>query len=276
MKRTYILILATLLLVPGALAGPILSTLSSACLGVASAGGVCVGQGGLNSSIAGTLTGANGAMTYSNSASAAYGSLHVFSQSSFDVTNDGVFAGGFARFEDVLTISNPFLNGQTGILLLGYDVDGTVAHTGISAAFLQVVARVFAPTLQNYVIDYQASTDISTIIPQQFTFTFGDPFTLYFSLQAATGTETVGGAGYSPASGTGTGTGLADFSNSFTLSRLIVQDEHGNPVSALFSSESGTTYGPNGVVPEPSTFLALGSGFLVIGVLRRRSARRES
>ncbi len=263
MKRLFILGIASMLLSSAGLAEPILTTQVSSCLGT-----VCEND---ISSQAGTLYGGSGFIDFSNAAMASYGVMHVSSRSNFSVTDEQAFAGGYASFQDVLTISDRALDGQTGILLIGYDLDGTVSQTGISSAFLQLAARVFAPTLQNYLIDYQSTTATSALIPQPFYFTFGSPFTLYFSLQAATGTEAVlSGGGYVLESGSGSGTGVADFSNTFTLSRLAVEDAGGNPVSgALFSSDSGTIYGQDGVVPEPSALLLIVPGIAFFGFRRK-------
>ena len=91
---------------------------------------------------------------------------------------------------------------------------------------------------------------------------YGQPFMLDFILEAevATGPNTT-------STTTGIGSGSADFYNTFVLTGLDPQDLTGDhAVGATFSSESGTEYTIDGVIPEPAsgTFLLFGLAGMVI------------
>jgi hypothetical protein len=64
----------------------------------------------------------------------------------------------------------------------------------------------------------------------------------------------------------------ADYSHTAVLNRITVQDSLGQLVpSFTIQSESGTAYGANGVVPEPSTISLMTIALLAITL---KSARR--
>lgn len=74
---------------------------------------------------------------------------------------------------------------------------------------------------------------------------------------------------------TGVLSGSADYSHTARLTGIQVFDSNMNPVSnPSFSSASGQEYTVSGAVPEPGTWLLLGSGlaaFRALGRCRRRA-----
>jgi hypothetical protein len=234
-------------------------------------------QGSASASESGTLVVGSDALDYNNSTSADYGVLHLASRSSFSLINGstgGASGQAFANFQDVLTINDATLTGQTGFLDIQYDLDGTISFTGnhvCSCGFLQVIGRVFAPTLQNSVVAYFKNGDVSGtfVLPTHFEFTYGTPFTFYLGMTAVTGSAGVPGLE--------TGTSSVDFSHTLTLSGLILKDANGNPVTgATIASDSGTQYGPNGVVPEPTTSTLMLSGLTALALFRLRRLSQAS
>lgn len=65
----------------------------------------------------------------------------------------------------------------------------------------------------------------------------------------------------------------ADFSHTAILSGIDVVDAQGAPVDFAITTESGTDYGPGGVLPEPSTALLAGAAFAAMSCVRRRTLR---
>jgi PEP-CTERM motif len=249
---------------------PQLTTQALACLDYQTATSTC--SGALN----GTLQAGTDTLSYTDVASAGFGILHVATSSNFAVTGNQAWSYGNVTFADTLTINSTTMQGQTGTLNLSYFIDGFVYDTGSSTAFLQVVSRVYTdianpagPTLQNNVADYTynplspSPTFYSESVPLVFTFTYGSPFELFFSMQASNGTYSVGG-GYNTIALTGSGSGFSNFADT-----LIVNGLQTNDPNATFQSGSGTTYTQAGVVPEPSTMFVCGLALIAIYFCRR-------
>jgi hypothetical protein len=109
-------------------------------------------------------------------------------------------------------------------------------------------------------------------LPDPIQFVYGQPFGLSIYLGASAGTAT----GYGVLNEvTGSGGGSADFFDTFVLTGLDPTDASGNSVSgAVFSSQSGTVYSIDGVVPEPSTIVPLLFGLVAVIQAKRRLAAR--
>lgn len=227
--------------------------------------------GHCSTALSGSFTFGNDHMTYNDSAASFFGIMHVSTSSSFTVSNNQAFSYGFVAFQDDITVNSLTKQGQPGTLTLGYTVDGTISQSGQSTAFLQVVMRVFAPSLQNWVDDFPTTTPITgTHVSRAFNIVYGTPFTLYFSMQATNGTVSdLGLMGYNIVTRNGSGSGSADFFNTFRLDGLATDDPN-----ASFASSSMTTYTQQGVVPEPSTFLLGGLGVIAIALSRVRKTKR--
>ncbi len=243
-------------------AGLIVNTQTTACLDNSSH---CSFAG------SGTLTNGAESNTFTQAATATSGIMHISAASTFSVNNSEAWSLAFVQFKENLTINSASKNGQTGHLVLGYRIDGTVAQSGVADSFLQVVSRVYAPTLQNYVKDYNTNTDGSFIIPLVYTFIYGQQFTLDMSMQAMVGTANDLGNGYQLVNRTGTGSGNVNFINTLVVNQLTTNDVNDQNVSdSTFTADSGAVYTQAGVstVPEPATILMAAFGIVAI-VLHR-------
>jgi hypothetical protein len=202
---------------------------------------------------------------------AGYGVLHSDASGSYSITGTPATAGIVANslFQDVLTINDPALNGQSGLLYLTYSLDGTVASTGGGKGFAEVIVQAGQPagmgTLsQQWDQEYDSNVPKGSTfsLPSPIDFVYGQPFGLSINLDAAGGT--FGGYGILNDK-TGVGSGTADFGDTLVLSGLVPTNLNGQlAIGATFSSLSGTRYGINGVTPEPSSFGPLLLGLLAI------------
>lgn len=219
------------------------------------------------------------------SGSGAYGVLHASASGSLSISGADatIWADSGSSFGDVLTISDPALTGQTGYLQVGYGLHATITSSGVDQGSILVMGTdgVIGASGTTYSASvFTSSVNGSFLIPQTFTFTYGQPFNFSLGMWAAVGTGTwlVDPSstfdfdyGFGPA--IGTGSAVANASDTLVLNELILTDSNGNPVNdATFSSASGTTYGYNGVTPEPSTqaLLALPAIALLLFGYRRK------
>jgi hypothetical protein len=207
--------------------------------------------------------------TVSADAHAAYGVLNASATSSFNVlgTPETDFISANSNFEDVMTITDPAdpsLDGQPGLLNLKYSLDGTLS----GSAFAVVLTDAGTTLQQQWTQQYFSSVDGAFSLPAPIEFVFGQPFGLSIQLSVSAGTPTAYGV-LNPE--TGAGSGIADFFSTFVLTGLEPTDASGDPVTgAVFSSQSGTAYSTDGVVPEPSLVIPLLFGIAIIAVLKRR------
>ena len=68
------------------------------------------------------------------------------------------------------------------------------------------------------------------------------------------------------------GRGMTDYSHTAILTGIELFDSTGAPINTFkISSASGTAYGPDGVVPEPNSFVLSLSVIVVLGAVRYRS-----
>jgi len=214
--------------------------------------------------------------TFAQAASATPGIMHIAAQSSFNVANSEAWSLGFVSYQDTITISSATKNGQLGQLHLGYHIDGSVSQGGVADAFLQVGVRVFAPTLQNYVADYNTSQNGSYAVSKVFTFTYGTPFDLYLSMQAMVGTAVdLSGSGYNLVNRTGAGSGQVNFINTLIVNQLTTNDINDvNVADSIFTADSGATYTQAGVqTPEPGSMALVGLALPGLLLLRLRTTR---
>jgi hypothetical protein len=142
------------------------------------------------------------------------------------------------------------------------------------SAFAVVVTEAGTSLGQQWVQQYNSSVDGTFSLPAPIQFVYGRAFGLSIYLGASAGTPT--GYGILNAE-TGSGEGSANFFDTFVLTGLHPTDANGNPVAgAEFSSQSGTLYSVNGVVPEPSTVVPLLFGIAAIVFAKRRLATLHS
>jgi hypothetical protein len=217
--------------------------------------------------LSGTFGPASAYETVSADAQASYGVLGASASSSFDVsgTPESDFITANANFEDILTISDPALNGQPGLLYASYSLDGTIS----GSAFAVVITEAGTALQQQWTQQYDSSVNGTFSLPAPIQFVYGQPFGLSMQLSVSAGTPT--GYGVLNAE-TGTGSGTADFFDPFVLTGLDPTDADGNPVTgAEFSSQSGTHYSVDGVVPEPSTVVSLLLIFTAMALAKRRT-----
>jgi hypothetical protein len=223
-------------------------------------------------------------------ATSAFGSLGVSGSDSFDIagTAQKSFAFANALAVDGLTIDFAPLNGAQGTLLVSYTLHGLISSANQGAAFAGVGVIVnTASGHQEFEKQYNASANGAFAVPQAFTFTYGQQFGLGLQLDVAAGAvrpldPSAADAllGFDAITLTGQGSGTADFFNTLELTGLQVLDPLGKDISSqvLFSSASGTVYTPNGVsaVPEPATFLLIGTGIAGLVTRRRRQTKSQT
>ena len=208
--------------------------------------------------------------TYSAEAFAEFGRLHARASGDYDLPSASTrLAGAAAVATDLLTISDPLLNGQAGTLEISFLLDGILEHSAGAGAVAWVAVTVgqdpdpFSGNNQEFDDDFL--TVPASSIGYQVDFVFGQPFYLSLFLGVAAGTPMTcfvcngGDTDAQPA--TGIGSANADFFSTLVLSGMLPRDANGNPVlDAQFASASNTRYSVEGVVPEPGSLLLLGTG----------------
>jgi hypothetical protein len=248
-------------------------TQANACLGV-------VPNRQCSVAPSGTLTSGTESLGFTDYATATFGIMHIGASVNIsNLVDDQAFALGFDSVQDHLTIDSPSMHGQIGHLVVKYYIAGTISNSGgVANAFLQVVTRVSNPgsASQNSVEDDNASVAPSThTVPMVFNFIYGNPFDLYFSMQATAGTMIdQNGLGYQLQNRTGSGTGTVDFIDTWVLNGLGTLDSQDNPVmDSTFTADSATPYTQDGVVPEPATLVLSGAAMLALAFIRRKMFR---
>jgi hypothetical protein len=233
-------------------------------------------------SLSGTYVVGGATVSVDAAAWSRYGSLGV--RASSQVMGSAFSPIGFdlravAIFVDGITIDFEPWRGQPGLLAVAYTLDGTLNWSGVlPPPFISVSAAVttLGTPSQGQEGVHPVSANGTFWFPQFFTFTYGTPFGLWFSLQCHAGTATTN---FEWSRVTGPGSKNCDADNTLVLSGLRPSDLGGNlAANATFTSASGTEYGPNGVaavVPEPRSAWLLSSGLVAVAtVLRRKRHRR--
>lgn len=232
-------------------------------------------------------TGSDFSVSMSGLAESSYGVLRSSLVSSFSSTSNAYHTdlNATAEFQDILTISFAPFNGKQGLLALNFNLDGTLSGSApgtlpvqsAEPALTDVESCVGAltegtPECQSDVFTPSTPTVSGTFgYPHFFTFTYGQPFPLLFNLNVSG----LYGICQVLCTFTGTGSTNEDFSDTLVLSGLQVFDQSGNPVTgATFTSESGTQYGPTGVIPEPSFFKLIFIGLVALVFASRSNTFR--
>ena len=177
-----------------------------------------------------------------------------------------------AGFQDILTINASPFTGLRGYLAIDFTLHGTESAIGGADAAVSVNASTAASCVisnecQIYLFNSAHESTISFSglfsFPELFPFTYGTPFDLAFALVPVTDSGD-------------SGTATSDFANTLVLSGIHPFGPDMQPVrDATFISASGTRYGPNGVVPEPSSLVLVALALLVLfGATVRRGRSR--
>lgn len=171
---------------------------------------------------------------------------------------------GDSRFEDVFT----FAGSGNGTVRFGFSLSGSIstvpAHAvgDFSGNYAQAVLYAYLPSSNtfHFITKVNATTPLSPDIPV----TFGHPIDIAFDL-AASGVLKEFQVGSST---------LSDFSHTAILNSILAFDSNGNPVPLIVSAQSGTQYGPSGIIPEPSTLTLAAFALITFAIMRTRRRPR--
>ena len=221
--------------------------------------------------------------TYNAQAQTSPGSLHASASVDYSrspTATDSRFLYASSIYRELLTVNSATLQGQAGTLTIVFNLDGTISESGSGNALAYVGLQAgtetnpeaYAETFSVFQSSFDGSVQLTVPI------VYGQEFLLSAALGAFAGsvafcpTCPLGVQGYAA---TGVGGGSANFFNTLELAALIPTSSASQFVAdARFASGSGTEYGFTGVVPEPGTFMLLGTGLALAALrLRRRSTK---
>jgi hypothetical protein len=221
------------------------------------------------------VAGTTAQFSYDSYGLASYGSLGAYAEGS---TTAGVATSGpipslvgtaaLGYFTDTFTINATDTCGgspcpATGPGTVEFQFLVTGSGTGPFGYCMDVLPGT-DPTTLNCTVAADASFPVAgspIITSQPFAITFGQPITLTIGLLAY-GHLTEFSQGFT-----------ANFANTSELAGFVVDDSNGNQLTNFsVTSGSGTAY-PDTTLPEPSTFLMLGTAVPLIALWRRAHAR---
>ena len=247
-------------------AGPILETLNYARFYSASDPNVsyaCQNTNGVACNGAALAPGTNWTVNYFAQGTAGFGVLH--DQASVFLTGDnslGAFpsfesTGARSGYQDTYTIAG---GTGSGTIDFAFQVTGTTASVGggSAGALFQYVPVVNGREQFGQAVGYGVINGSATI-PVSFTFNQPTTFTIYFYALAQISVWSSGSSA------------TADFSHTAILDQIVVLDSQNQVVPDFtIASASGTSYGPQGVVPEPASVVLLASSIVVLWFIRIR------
>jgi hypothetical protein len=123
------------------------------------------------------------------------------------------------QFVDILTISHAPLNGLTGHLVIEYTLHGTNTKTDNNVSYGCVKAGIYEPIFVFGCTRYSQPNVAGTFESAAYSFTYGQPFPLWFQL------ESIAGTGFGPGRKTGTGSSAANFANKAAIQGLVLFDQ---------------------------------------------------
>lgn len=223
-----------------------------------------------------------GTLTATAFAQAGYNLLKASTSATLTNTVSPVTAvsTALAAFRDTMTINYAPFTGQLGLMQVNYSLDLTSSHSGSFNSTTLVEGYVCTdcgnndPSMVDQQVWWQSSASGIFTFPNFFKFTYGTPFSFQLHLQPATGTFDIVGGQVVRRTTTQTGSGSVDASDTLSVSTVAVFDSLGNPVTGYSASTgSGTTYGFDGAVPEPSTWLLIGAALFPIIALSKKPVR---
>ena len=221
--------------------------------------------------------------TFAAQAQTSPGSLHASAYADYSrspTATDSRVAYASSLNRELMTVNSATLQGQAGTLDVVFNLDGTIFGSGSATALAYVILQAGTETdpeaygEQPFLFQTSFDGSVQLSVP----IIYGREFLLTTALGVFAGSVELcpacllGVKGYAA---TGTGTGSAQFFNTLELAALIPTANNQFVSDATFGSGSGTQYGFTGVVPEPGTFVLLGTGLALAAMrLRRRSASR--
>jgi len=231
---------------------------------------VCSNPNGATCSGSATAFGTNWTIHYLSSSQAGYGVLHA--SASVTVTGSGALqtpyiasVAGLATYQDALTFFTTTTS-LNGIAYFEYHISGSSSFSpGQSAGpqldLVPVVNGIPQPGQeQTFGFDHNGNAFVPLNI------IFGTPVSFEVDFYALTGISNWQPGAFAQ----------ANYYNTLVLDGITVTDDAGDPINNFtITSESGTHYGPNGVVPEPSALMLLGVGIAAMLLLVRRSRNRR-
>jgi hypothetical protein len=210
----------------------------------------------------------NAVVSVSATGAASYGSLHADLTMSLSDPSRQAQASGFLSsvWRDIWTITFGDLTGL-GYLELQYAVDGTLSSSASGRSTPNILSDVWSPTIstQSENVNLTGGDQIVTM-PQFYMFHYGESFNVSAQLSALIQL------------GTGNGAGSVDYANTATLNGIQVFDASMNPVADFaISSASGTLYGPDGIVAEPSSLSMglFGTAVIALNFLKKSPTKKR-
>jgi hypothetical protein len=229
-----------------------------------------------------TVSAAGDSESYSGSSTSS--ALGLDETGSFSITRTSGLADQTGSINDYALANEAFTvapdathsAGATGFIVLNYSIvqpNVTGSATGANEIwFGQWQVQGWLSTGTTSTDQWQiAGVDLSTL---------SSPTVVSITVPFVFGSPTIVKTAYDvgmqwSATGTGAVNANASFDPLQSLTGITVEDSSNNPLSTYSLTDgSGNQFGPNGVVPEPSTYLLAGLGLLFVFLSRRKASRR--